>query len=196
MSAELLRESFEIQGRNFEKAGEVSSEIKVMLRDLCIDAANTRRTVIVAYEGEMNVVMYAQRGTLTLILTDDDVSLEIADEGPGIPDIELALQEGYSTASDEMRELGFGFGMGLPNMKKNSDEFRIESEVGKGTRVFAEGPYGTFTEERRSLRKVLLIAGGIGITPLRALLASIPADPGDITLLYRAVSADDVIFRD
>ncbi len=137
MSAELLRESFKIQGRNFEKAGEVSSEIKVMLRDLCIDAANTRRTVIIAYEGEMNVVMYARRGTLTLTLTDDDISLEIDDEGPGIPDINLALQEGYSTASDEMRELGFGFGMGLPNMKKNSDEFRIESEVGKGTRVFA-----------------------------------------------------------
>ena len=137
MSAELLRESFKIQGRNFEKAGEVSSEIKVILRDLSIDAANTRRTVIVAYEGEMNVVMYAQRGTLTLILTDDDVSLEITDEGPGIPDIKLALQEGYSTATDEMRELGFGFGMGLPNMKRNSDEFHIESEVGKGTRVLA-----------------------------------------------------------
>jgi len=137
MSAELLRESFKIQGRNFEKAGEVSSEIKVILRDLSIDAANTRRTVIVAYEGEMNVVMYARRGTLTLILTDDDVSLEIDDEGPGIPDIEQALQEGYSTASDEMRELGFGFGMGLPNMKRNSDEFSIESEVGKGTRVLA-----------------------------------------------------------
>jgi len=137
MSAELLRESFRIQGRNFDKAGEVSSEIKVMLRDLCIDAANTRRTVIVAYEAEMNVVMYARQGTLTLILTDDGVSLEIADEGPGIPDIEQALQEGYSTASDEMRELGFGFGMGLPNMKRNSDEFSIESEVGKGTRVYA-----------------------------------------------------------
>jgi len=138
MAAELLRESFEIQGRNFDKAGEVSSEIKVILRDLGIDATNLRRLVIVAYEGEMNVVMYANRGTLTLILTDDDVNLEIVDEGPGIPDIELALQEGYSTASDEMRELGFGFGMGLPNMKKNSDEFCIESEVGKGTSVFAK----------------------------------------------------------
>jgi anti-sigma regulatory factor (Ser/Thr protein kinase) len=138
MAAELLRESFEIQGRNFDKAGEVSSEIKVILRDLGIDATNLRRLVIVAYEGEMNVVMYANRGTLTLILTDEDVNLEIVDEGPGIPDIELALQEGYSTASDEMRELGFGFGMGLPNMKKNSDEFRIESEVGKGTSVFAK----------------------------------------------------------
>jgi serine/threonine-protein kinase RsbT len=138
MSAELLRESFDIQGKNFEKAGEVSSEIKVILRDLSIDAANMRRTVIVAYEGEMNVVMYARRGTLTLMLTDEDISLEIVDEGPGIPDIEQALQEGYSTASDEMRELGFGFGMGLPNMKKNSDEFHIESDVGKGTRVVAK----------------------------------------------------------
>jgi anti-sigma regulatory factor (Ser/Thr protein kinase) len=138
MAAELLRESFEIQGRNFDKAGEVSSEIKVILKDLGIDAANLRRVVIVAYEGEMNVVMYADRATLTLILTDEDVNLEIKDEGPGIPDIELALQPGYSTASDEMREMGFGFGMGLPNMKKNSDEFRIESEVGKGTAVFAK----------------------------------------------------------
>jgi serine/threonine-protein kinase RsbT len=137
MTAELLRESFTIQGRNFDKAGEVSSEIKVILRDLFIDAANMRRTVIVAFEGEMNVVMYAQRGTLTLILTDEDINLEIDDEGPGIPDIELAQREGYSTASDEMREMGFGFGMGLPNMKRNSDEFRIESKVGKGTRVFA-----------------------------------------------------------
>lgn len=137
MSTELLRESFAVQGRNFDKAGEVSSEIKVILRELFIDAANTRRTVIVAFEGEMNVVMYARQGTITLILTDEDISLEIADEGPGIPDIALALQEGYSTASDEMREKGFGFGMGLPNMKKNSDEFRIESEVGRGTTVFA-----------------------------------------------------------
>jgi serine/threonine-protein kinase RsbT len=75
---------------------------------------------------------------MTLIVTDEDINLETADEGPGIPDIELALQEGYSTASDEMREMGFGFGMGLPNMKKNSDEFRIESNTGKGTSVFSK----------------------------------------------------------
>lgn len=137
MAFELLRESFEIQGRNFDKAGEVASAIKVILKELDINAADIRRLVIVAYEGEMNVVMYAYRGTMTLVLTDKDITLEIKDEGPGIPDIELALQEGYSTASDEMREMGFGFGMGLPNMKKNSDEFRIESEVGKGTSVFA-----------------------------------------------------------
>jgi anti-sigma regulatory factor (Ser/Thr protein kinase) len=81
--------------------------------------------------------MYARRGTLTFILTDEAVNLEVVDDGPGIPDIELAFQEGYTTASDEMRELGFGFGMGLPNMKKNSDELKIETEVGKGTSVFA-----------------------------------------------------------
>jgi anti-sigma regulatory factor (Ser/Thr protein kinase) len=138
MAAELLRESFEIQGRNYDKAGEVSGEIKVILRDLGIEAASLRRLVIVAFEAEMNVVMYARRGTLTLILTEEDVNLEVRDEGPGIPDIELAFKEGYSTASDEMRELGFGFGMGLPNMKKNSDELTVESEVGKGTLVFAK----------------------------------------------------------
>jgi serine/threonine-protein kinase RsbT len=135
---ELLRERYEIQGRNFDKAGEVSGEIKVLLRDLGIEASRLRRLVIVAFEAEMNVVMYASRGMMTLIVTDDDITLETTDDGPGIPDIELALQEGYSTASDEMREMGFGFGMGLPNMKKNSDEFRIESEVGKGTSVYTK----------------------------------------------------------
>ena len=138
MAAELLRESYEIQGRNFDKAGEVSGEIKVLLRELGINAACLRRLVIVAFEAEMNVVMYAQRGTMTLILNEKDLSLVVRDEGPGIPDINLALQEGFSTASDEMREMGFGFGMGLPNMKKNSDEFRIKSEVGKGTLVFSK----------------------------------------------------------
>jgi serine/threonine-protein kinase RsbT len=137
MANELLREAYEIQGGNFDKAGEISSEIKVILKDLGISAANVRRSVIVSFEAEMNVVMYADRGTLTLILTDEDVCLEVVDQGPGIPDIELALKPGYSTASDEMRLMGFGFGMGLPNMKKNSDEFLIESHVGKGTSVFA-----------------------------------------------------------
>jgi anti-sigma regulatory factor (Ser/Thr protein kinase) len=137
MTAELMRECYEIQGGNFDTAGEISGEIKVILRDLGIDAASLRRVVVVAFEAEMNLVMYARRGTLTFILTDNEVNLEIQDEGPGIPDLELAFQEGYTTASDEMRELGFGFGMGLPNMKRNSDELKIETEVGKGTSVFA-----------------------------------------------------------
>jgi len=137
MSAELMRERYEIQGGNFDTAGEISGEIKIILRDLGIDAASLRRVVVVAFEAEMNLVMYARRGTLTFILTDEEVNLEILDEGPGIPDLELAFQEGYTTATDEMRELGFGFGMGLPNMKRNSDELKIETEVGKGTSVFA-----------------------------------------------------------
>jgi anti-sigma regulatory factor (Ser/Thr protein kinase) len=137
MSAELMRERYEIQGGDFDTAGEISGELKIILRDLGIDAASLRRVVVVAFEAEMNVVMYARRGTLTFILTDNEVNLEIQDEGPGIPDLELAFQEGYTTASDEMRELGFGFGMGLPNMKKNSDELKIETEVGKGTSVLA-----------------------------------------------------------
>jgi anti-sigma regulatory factor (Ser/Thr protein kinase) len=137
MTAELMRERYEIQGGNFDKAGEISSEIKVILRDLGISAPSIRRAVVVAFEAEMNVVMYARKGILTFILTEEEVNLDIRDEGPGIPDLELAFQEGYTTASDEMRELGFGFGMGLPNMKRNSDELRIETDVGKGTSVFA-----------------------------------------------------------
>jgi anti-sigma regulatory factor (Ser/Thr protein kinase) len=133
-----MRESYNIQGGNFDTAGEISGEIKTVLRDLGIEASSLRRIVVVAFEAEMNVVMYARQGTLTFILTDDEVDLEIRDEGPGIPDLELAFQEGYSTASDEMRELGFGFGMGLPNMKKNADDLRVETEVGKGTAVFAK----------------------------------------------------------
>jgi len=128
MGTELLRQSFEIQGRNFDKAGEISSEIKVILKDLGIDAANVRRLVIVAFEAEMNVVMYANSGIITFILTDDDIKLKIADEGPGIPDINLALQEGYSTASKAARDLGFGAGLGLPNIRKSSDFFTISFE--------------------------------------------------------------------
>lgn len=137
MGAELLRESYEIQGGNFDKAGEISGEIKTTLLDLGINAASLRRVVVVAFEAEMNVVMYAERGTLTFILDEEEVRLEIRDQGPGIADLELAFQEGFSTATDEMRELGFGFGMGLPNMKKNSDDLRVETEVGAGTSVFA-----------------------------------------------------------
>jgi serine/threonine-protein kinase RsbT len=137
MSAELMRETYEIQGGNFDTAGEISGELKIILRDLGIDATSLRRVVVVAFEAEMNVVMYARRATLTFVLMDHEVNLLVEDEGPGIPDLELAFQEGYTTASDEMRELGFGFGMGLPNMKKNSDELKIETTVGKGTSVLA-----------------------------------------------------------
>ena len=94
MSAELMRECYEIRGGDFDTAGEISGEIKIILRDLGIDAASLRRVVVVAFEAEMNLVMYARRGTLTFILTENEVNLEIQDEGPGISDLELAFQEG------------------------------------------------------------------------------------------------------
>jgi serine/threonine-protein kinase RsbT len=135
MAEELLRRSFGVCGRDFDKAGETAGEIKRLLKGLGISAEIIHRTVIIAFEAEMNVVMYAEKGTVTFSLTDASIQLEIADKGPGIADIEMALTEGFSTATDEMREMGFGFGMGLPNIRKNADEFQIESKVGVGTTV-------------------------------------------------------------
>jgi anti-sigma regulatory factor (Ser/Thr protein kinase) len=135
MPEELLRKTFEIQGWDFENAGERSAEVTTILKDLDVDPNIILRVGVVAFEAEMNVVMYAGRATLTLVVTDDEIVVEVADEGPGIPDIELAMQPGYSTASDEMREMGFGYGLGLPNIKKNSDVFSLQSEVGRGTRL-------------------------------------------------------------
>jgi serine/threonine-protein kinase RsbT len=135
VAEELFAREYAVHGRDFDKAGEVSTEIKTLLRDLELDPTTIRRAVVVAFEAEMNVVMYAEEGTISFVLTDEDVTIEVADRGPGIPDLELALQEGWSTASDEMREMGFGFGMGLPNIRKNSDDFDIQSEVGRGTTV-------------------------------------------------------------
>jgi len=137
MPEELLRKAFEIQGQDFENAGEQSAEVTTILKDLDVDPNIILRVGIVAFEAEMNVVMYAGRATLTLVVTDHEIVVEVADEGPGIPDIELAMQPGYSTASDEMRDMGFGYGLGLPNIKKNSDVFSLQSEVGRGTRVLS-----------------------------------------------------------
>jgi serine/threonine-protein kinase RsbT len=137
MAEELLRRTFQVRGRDFDKAGETSAEIKGILKGLGIDAGTIRRAVVVTFEAEMNVVMYADLGTVTFVLSDEDITLDIVDRGPGIPDLQLAMQEGFSTATDEMREMGFGFGMGLPNMRKNADDFTLESEVGIGTRLRA-----------------------------------------------------------
>ncbi len=133
MAEELLSQSYVIRGRDFENGGEASTEIKSLLKDLQIDPHIIRRAVVVAFEAEMNIVMYADQGTVTFVLTDDDILIEAADVGPGIPDVEAAMQEGWSTATDEMRELGFGFGMGLPNIKKNADSLELRSEVEQGT---------------------------------------------------------------
>ncbi|MBM3287017.1 MAG: anti-sigma regulatory factor [Candidatus Eisenbacteria bacterium] len=133
----LLRKTFEVHGLDFDKAGETSAEVKAILSDIGMDPDIILRAGVVTFEAEMNVVMYAARATVIFTLTEEDLSIEVVDDGPGIPDIELALQEGYSTASDEMREMGFGYGMGLPNIKKTSDRFELGSEVGKGTRLLS-----------------------------------------------------------
>lgn len=134
-SEALYQKEFEISGGDFDKAGEVSTQIKSILKSAGIDSTVIRRVAIASYEAEMNVVIHATDGKIDFILTPESVVIECSDTGPGIPDIEMAMTEGFSTASDDMRELGFGAGMGLPNIKRSSDDFEIESEVGKGTRV-------------------------------------------------------------
>src|SRR5512137_1843206 len=129
------RREFPVKGGDFAKAGAAACEIKELLKDLGLDALTVRRAAIVAYEAKMNVIMYAWEGRLALTVSPTEIYLTIDDRGPGIPDIELALTEGYSTATAEMRELGFGAGMGLPNIKRNADIFAIDSEVGRGTRL-------------------------------------------------------------
>jgi len=131
----LFSRSFSIRGKNFQEAGSVSTEIKSILKELGVDPSVIRRVAIATYEAEMNVVMYATEATLTLEVTPKAITIMVDDRGPGIPDIELAMQEGYSTATHEMREMGFGAGMGLPNIRRNSDSFAITSSVGGGTRL-------------------------------------------------------------
>lgn len=128
-----LSKHFEIKGGDFSHAGRVSTTIKEILQEVGIDIGIIRRAAIASYEAEMNIVMYARRADLTLNITPMKLAIRIQDEGPGIVDIEQAMQEGFSTASDEMREMGFGAGMGLPNIKKNADEFEISSTPGEGT---------------------------------------------------------------
>jgi serine/threonine-protein kinase RsbT len=130
-----LRQEFQVKGGDFSRAGEVSCEIKNLLKEIGLSAQVVRRAAIAAYEAEMNIIMYAWQGRFDLSVTPDRVRIVVEDKGPGIEDVELALSEGYSTATPEMRELGFGAGMGLPNIKKNTDDFRIVSEVGRGTRL-------------------------------------------------------------
>lgn len=128
-------QTFVIEGRDFARAGSASTEIKSILKSIGVRPMVIRRVAIAAYEAEMNAVMYAARTTMTFTVTPEEVRMVVEDSGPGIADVELAMQEGWSTATHEMREMGFGAGMGLPNIRKNADEFSIRSEVGKGTRL-------------------------------------------------------------
>ena len=128
-----LSQRFEITGGDFSNAGKISTSIKEILQEIGIDSSIIIRASIASYEAEMNVVMYAHRGVLTLNITPEKLHLKLEDEGPGIENLDLAMQEGFSTATDEMREMGFGAGMGLPNIKRNADKFEISSTPGKGT---------------------------------------------------------------
>ena len=132
-ASQALTQTFEIEEMDFSKAGDVSIEIKEILREIGIDPAIVRRAAIASYEAEMNVVMYARRGEMVLELDSNTIRISVRDRGPGIEDIELAMQEGYSTATETMREMGFGAGMGLPNIEKNADTFQLSSTVGEGT---------------------------------------------------------------
>ena len=132
---ETIEGSFQLVGGNFANAGEASSQLKNALAELGVDEGIIRRAAIATFEAEMNVIIYAAAGWLRYYISPDRVRIRIEDMGPGIEDIELAMQEGYSTAPDWVREMGWGAGMGLPNMKKNSDEFKIDSVVGEGTTV-------------------------------------------------------------
>ncbi|UCD65171.1 MAG: ATP-binding protein [Candidatus Zixiibacteriota bacterium] len=130
-----MSHQFTIEGSDFSKAGMVSTEIKSILKKIGFDPQIVRRVAISTYEGEMNVVMHAVRANVYLAVTPKIIEVIIDDVGKGIPDVEQAMQEGFTTATEEMRAMGFGSGMGLPNIKKNSDELEVTSEVGRGTTV-------------------------------------------------------------
>jgi serine/threonine-protein kinase RsbT len=129
----VLSEHFKISGGDFSKAGTISTKIKEILQEIGIESSIIRRAAIASYEAEMNVVMYANSGRITLNITPEKLHLQLEDNGPGIENIEKAMQEGFSTATDKMREMGFGAGMGLPNIKRNADRFEISSTPGEGT---------------------------------------------------------------
>lgn len=127
--------SFQLIGGIFENAGNASIQLKQKLTELGIKEDVVRRAAIVTFEAEMNVIIYAAAGWLRYYITPQYIKIIVEDMGPGIEDIEIAMQEGYSTAPEWIREMGWGAGMGLPNMKKNSDDFKIDSVVGEGTTV-------------------------------------------------------------
>ncbi len=131
----LLSREFFIRGSDFASAGMVSTNVKSLLKKIGFDPELVRNIAISTYEGEMNVVMHAVKAIVHLFVTPHLIEVVIDDEGKGIPDVEMAMQEGFTTATEDMRAKGFGSGMGLPNIKKNTDELDMSSEVGKGTKL-------------------------------------------------------------
>lgn len=132
---EALRFHYVIDGGSFSSAGEASAEMKKMLRQIGIPNGVIRRCSIAMYEGEINMVIHADGGVADVEVYPDRIVMTLEDHGPGIPNVELAMKEGYSTATEQIHNMGFGAGMGLPNMKRSSDELTIETEVGVGTKI-------------------------------------------------------------
>lgn len=126
---------YDVDGNDFTRVGGASTDIKKKLKMLGLPPDIIRRVSIAIYEGEINMVIHADGGTITVTVSEDDICMVLADRGPGIPDVEKAMTAGYSTASENVRNLGFGAGMGLPNMKKYTDSLELETELGVGTTV-------------------------------------------------------------
>ncbi len=126
---------YKVSSDDFTRAGEASSDVKGKLKQLGVNPAAIRKVAIAMYEGEINMVIHARGGEITVEITPEAIQMVLADVGPGIPDIDLAMKAGWSTAPDEVRNLGFGAGMGLPNMKKYTDDLKIETEIGVGTTI-------------------------------------------------------------
>ena len=130
-----MKFEYNVEGGDFLNAGNASGNIKKVLKKLNVDTGVLKRVVVALYEAEVNIVAHAYRGKIIADISPQKIEIVLDDEGPGIPDIGLAMQQGYSTASTKVREMGFGAGMGLPNIKANVDDMKIETEVGKGTKL-------------------------------------------------------------
>lgn len=135
MNKDTIVLTYDVPGDDFTRAGEASSNLKSYLKKMGVRPDVVRKVAIAMYEGEINMVIHAGGGKIEVVISSEEISMTLTDQGPGIEDIELAMQAGYSTAPDNIRNLGFGAGMGLPNMKKYTDELKIDSTVGKGTTV-------------------------------------------------------------
>lgn len=132
---ECLTYTFEVDGENFTSAGEASVQVKRILRRIGFDPETIKRVSIAMYEGEINMVIHAGGGVAELFVYEDRIVMKLTDHGPGIADVSLAMQEGFSTAPDNIRSLGFGAGMGLPNMKRYTDDMVIDTKLGEGTTI-------------------------------------------------------------
>ena len=133
--SETIKLTYQVDGEDFTRAGEASSDLKSKLKQMGVSPEAVRKVAIAMYEGEINMVIHAYGGVITVEISPEEIVMELADKGPGIADIDKAMQAGFSTAPDNVRNLGFGAGMGLPNMKKYSDIMELETVVGEGTTV-------------------------------------------------------------